>query len=426
MSLGSSMAFPRLDDQFPDLPLGVSPPVTTAPKFTFPSPDAVEPFLFRTPAQSRVPPRPQKEIRRNSLTRSRELRVSSTLGVASAPASPKDEDGEDKDHIADREAKNLNDEKIEEKVEGTRTTEQPASDGLRHSSRVRETSFHQVLLEELSYEEKKRLASAVVALDPDGLSTIMDIIRTHEAELLERGDEGFQFDLMDLKSDTVAAIREFVDARAQTATLVSHELHDHEHEELESDDPEYQEPRRKADLKISGSRRNPQLLMSMPPSINRKISPNLEDVSCELCGKKYPSSQRPFRVSCFSRFSDRSNLSKHQRTHSGDKPFQCPHCDKAFRHSSTLKDHENIHKDTKPYLCGFPGCGKTFANQANVKRHERTHTDVKPFTCMHCGRAFNQSSNCKQHEKKCGGSTSAIKRRSFPVPDSPSKRPRLE
>ncbi|XP_041532582.1 zinc finger protein 263 isoform X3 [Microtus oregoni] len=103
---------------------------------------------------------------------------------------------------------------------------------------------------------------------------------------------------------------------------------------------------------------------------------------CSTCGKS---------------FRQGMHLTRHQRTHTGEKPYKCPLCGENFSHRSNLIRHQRIHTGEKPYTCHE--CGDSFSHSSNRIRHLRTHTGERPYKCSECGESFSRSSRLTSHQR---------------------------
>ncbi|XP_011862568.1 PREDICTED: uncharacterized protein LOC105559114 [Vollenhovia emeryi] len=139
-----------------------------------------------------------------------------------------------------------------------------------------------------------------------------------------------------------------------------------------------------------------------------------ESCVCDICGTSYPSKSslyfhkhykhktkiKEFECQvCRKRFKTQKNLDSHAELHK--MKYVCEQCGMEFKFKYGLTKHLRTHSGEKSYLCAI--CGKTFGCLSSQKIHLLTHVGERPYVCDICGQSFTQRSPMMLHRKKHPG-----------------------
>ncbi|WP_345193442.1 C2H2-type zinc finger protein, partial [Kistimonas scapharcae] len=103
-----------------------------------------------------------------------------------------------------------------------------------------------------------------------------------------------------------------------------------------------------------------------------------------------------------------------------DNQFKCNQCEYSTKVLTNIKKHVRIHTGEKPYKCQY--CEKFFSQHIAKVVHERTHTSEEPYKCELCNYSAKQLSNLNVHMSTKHPSQQAATDTNQP----PAKKPKTE
>lgn len=115
------------------------------------------------------------------------------------------------------------------------------------------------------------------------------------------------------------------------------------------------------------------------------------------------SGEKPYKCEfCEVRCAMKGNLKSHVRIkHSMENTLKCPECDFQCGNKTSLRHHIRGHQPEQPVKCSE--CSYSCSSKAALKVHERIHGKERPFKCEFCSFDTKQRSNLTTHVRKAHG-----------------------
>ncbi|XP_049835558.1 uncharacterized protein LOC126279123 isoform X1 [Schistocerca gregaria] len=111
--------------------------------------------------------------------------------------------------------------------------------------------------------------------------------------------------------------------------------------------------------------------------------------SCDSCEKKYKTEEKL----------DSHRIREHSKP--GERPYSCNICNKKFSGRSTVIYHRRTHTGEQPHECTT--CGKTFTRPDALRQHTRSHTNERKFRCSVCNKKCSSRDTLNKHLKSHKG-----------------------
>ncbi|XP_076043214.1 uncharacterized protein LOC143026536 [Oratosquilla oratoria] len=98
---------------------------------------------------------------------------------------------------------------------------------------------------------------------------------------------------------------------------------------------------------------------------------------------------------CTVLFKSPSELNRHVRIHTGERPFTCELCASTFIRKCHLDLHLRRHRGEKKFSC--QQCQMRFVSSSDLVRHETTHSKDRPYQCSLCEMSYSRITHLEQH-----------------------------
>ena len=102
---------------------------------------------------------------------------------------------------------------------------------------------------------------------------------------------------------------------------------------------------------------------------------------------------------CSKRFTTKSDLRTHIRTHTGETPYKCEFCPRAFKQRGHRKLHVQVaHTKDMPFTCEH--CGLAFPTRYRYRVHIKRHIGIKEHRCCYCDREYYTAGKLNEHKRR--------------------------